>query len=45
MEIIRRIVENDLGIHVTHKAHEWIPQQALQACCIGAAKLDTLFEL
>jgi hypothetical protein len=45
MKIIRRIVENDFGIHVTRKPHEWIPQQALRACCICAAKLDALFDM
>jgi len=45
MEIILRIVENDFGTHVTPKPHEWIPQQALRACCICAAKLDALFDL
>jgi len=44
-EIIRRFVENDFGIHVTLDAHEWIPQQAFQACCICAAKIDALFDL
>jgi hypothetical protein len=44
-EIIRRLVENDFGIHVTRYAHEWIPQRALQACCNRAAKIDALFEL
>jgi len=45
MEIIRWLGENDFGIHVTRCAHEWIPQQALRACCICAAKLDALFDL
>ena len=44
IEIIRHSLENDFGIHVT-LSHEWIPQQALQACCICAVKIDALFDL
>jgi hypothetical protein len=44
IEIIRYFGENDFGIHIT-RSHEWIPQQALRACCICAAKIDALFDL